>query len=357
MTDPQDEPLREHASSSVLRKVVITAVSGGVAYGVTTVANQEPTLSVTLSILIGGVALVIQFLADFENRLSQLEISQATHARRVEHRVQATFLKVNEATELFSLLEQSALKADVVTQLVRHSAEIKPSAPRLVRDLAHSELGRMSVFLKELSNGGEVTYDGEDRDWLLALARCAEQTIDAVSMTAIDADDSSLGGLWTSDLGRRYLGAQGEAAQREINPVKIRRLIVLERGLAADSIEVVRLCRKHTEVGIEVKILEPAHAPATIQTALFDFVVFDRVISYEVSTPPLRSDDGPTNIMNTRLVLHGSRVDNRVRDFERLWAAGQEVSTAHGATPSLPRPRGAAGADSSNYRDDHGTSR
>jgi hypothetical protein len=44
--------------SSVLRKVLITAFTGGVAYAITTVAQQDPTWSVTLSVLIGGVALV-----------------------------------------------------------------------------------------------------------------------------------------------------------------------------------------------------------------------------------------------------------------------------------------------------------
>lgn len=304
---------RDGNVSSVLRKVLITAVTGGVAYVITTVAQQDPTWSVTLSVLIGGVALVIQFLIEFEGRLQQLEASLRT-----------TFHKVNEATELFKLLEESALQADVVTQLVRNSAQIKPNLPSLVHDLAQSELGRISAFLKELSDGDAVTYDGEDRDWLLGLTRCVTKSISAVSMTTIDSGLSNMeGGLWSTDLGKRYLDEQGVATERR--GVQIRRLLVLDSGLSADADEVLRLCRKHQEVGVEVRTLEPGRAPASIRTALFDFVVFDDTISYEVNTGPVVADDGTPTIVNTRLVLQPARVASRARDFERLWTVGQPV--------------------------------
>lgn len=298
--------------SSVLRKVLITAVTGGIAYAITTVAQQDPTWSVTLSVLIGGVALVIQFLTDFEARLQHLETS-----------LEATFHKVNEATELFKLLEESALQADVVRQLVRNSAQIKPNLPSLVHDLAQSELGRLSAFLKELSDGDAVTYDGEDRDWLLALTHSVTRSISAVSMTTIDSGLSNMeGGFWSTDLGKRYLDEQGAATGRM---VQIRRLFVLDSGLSADAADVLRLCRKHQELGIEVRTLEPGRAKASIQNALFDFAVFDETISYEVSTGPVVADDGTRTIVSTRLVLQPTRVASRAKDFERLWAEGRPV--------------------------------
>lgn len=300
-------------NTSVLRKVLITAFTGGVAYAITTVAQQDPTWSVTLSVLIGGVALVIQFLIDFEGRLQQLETS-----------LQATFTKVNEATELFKLLEESALQADVVTQLVRNSAQIKPNLPSLVHDLAQNELSRISAFLKELGEGDLVTYDGEDRDWLLGLTRCVTKSISAVSMSTIDSGLSSMeGGLWSTDLGKRYLDEQGAATERR--GVQIRRLLVLDSGMSADAEEVLRLCRKHQEVGVEVRTLEPGRAPASIRTALFDFAVFDDTISYEVNTGPVVADDGTATIVSTRLVLQPARVASRARDFERLWTVGRPV--------------------------------
>ena len=299
--------------SSVLRKVLITAITGGIAYGITTVAQQDPTWSVTLSVLIGGVALVIQFLIDFEGRLQHLETS-----------LQVTFHKVNAATELFKLLEESALQADVVTQLVRNAAQIKPNLPSLVHDLAQGELSRVSAFLKELSDGDLVTYDGEDRDWLLGLTRSVTKSINAVSMTTIDSGLSNMeGGLWSTDLGKRYLDEQGTATGRR--GVQIRRLLVLDSGLSADADEVLRLCRKHQEVGVEVRTLEPGHAPAAIRTALFDFAVFDDTISYELNTGPVVADDGTPTIVSTRLVLQPARVASRARDFERLWTVGQPV--------------------------------
>lgn len=303
-------------NTSVLRKVLITAFTGGVAYAITTVAQQDPTWSVTLSVLIGGVALVIQFLIDFEGRLQQLETS-----------LQATFTKVNEATELFKLLEESALQADVVTQLVRNSAQIKPNLPSLVHDLAQNELSRLSAFLKELGEGDLVTYDGEDRDWLLGLTRCVTKSISAVSMSTIDSGLSSMeGGLWSTDLGKRYLDEQGAATERR--GVQIRRLLVLDSGMSADTEEVLRLCRKHQEVGVEVRTLEPGRAPASIRTALFDFAVFDDTISYEVNTGPVVADDGTATIVSTRLVLQPARVASRARDFERLWTVGRPVPPA-----------------------------
>ncbi len=315
-----DLPAPAAGTSSVIRKVVVTALSGGIAYAVTTVAQQDPAWSVTLSILIGGVALVIQFLMDFEERLTQLEHANAAHAARVERRLEDTFRTVNEATELFGLLEESALQGDVVTQLVKHSTQIKAGLPNLVHGLAESELVRTSVFLKELGDGDAATYDGEDRDWLLALARLAKRSISAMSMMAVDAAGQGPdSGLWTSDLGKRYLDAQSEARGRD---VAVRRLVVLDSTMHPDQPEVLRLCALHREAGVELRILEPAKARTSLQTALFDFVLFDEEVSYELTTGQWSSGEGGPIIVSTRLVLQPARVASRLRDFERAWEAG-----------------------------------
>jgi hypothetical protein len=67
-----------------------------------------------------------------------------------------------------------------------------------------------------VSRGGYVAYDGEDRDWLLGLTRHAQSSIDTTSLMAVDASGGGFGegGLWSSDLGRRYLEVQREAVQR-----------------------------------------------------------------------------------------------------------------------------------------------
>src|SRR5689334_24491194 len=50
-----------------------------------------------------------------------------------------------------------------------------PISSTLAHRLAQRELSRMSEFLKELGEGGEAIYDGEDRDWLLGLTYSAEK--------------------------------------------------------------------------------------------------------------------------------------------------------------------------------------
>jgi mannitol-specific phosphotransferase system IIBC component len=95
-------------TSSVLRKVGFTAAAGGIALAVQVAANQDLVLSVVLSVVVGGVSLIVQSLLVLEQRLAELEYEQGRHAGRVEARLDATFSTVNEATQLFSLLEQSA---------------------------------------------------------------------------------------------------------------------------------------------------------------------------------------------------------------------------------------------------------
>ena len=326
-----------HAGSrrnpSVLRKVGFTAAAGGIALAVQVAANQDPALSVVLSVVIGGVSLIVQFLLEFENRLAELEYEQGRHAGRVEARLDATFSTVNEATQLFSLLERSALQADTVTQLVRNSTLIKPGSPTLIYLLAQNELARMSHFLKELGDGAEVTYDGEDRDWLLALAHCAETSIDAVSMTTVDAGTGLEGGLWTTDLGKRYLDAQSEAIHKR--GVKIRRLLVLDQSIPMDSPAMRRLCRQHQQAGVAIRILTPHDVPISSQPSVFDYVLFDNAISYELTTGTWTTDEGVPIIVNTRLILQPTRLEKRVADFEKLWKAGRSI-------PELGSPEAAS---------------
>jgi hypothetical protein len=301
----------------VLKKVMITAVAGGVALAVQIAAKQDPALSIVLSVVIGGVSLIVQFLLEFENRLAQLEDAQAVHARSVDEKLNATFVTVNEATELFNLLEKSAVQAQLVTQLVRNSTLIKPGSPPLLYSLAQQELSRTSRFLKELGDGTVVTYDGEDRDWLLALAACVEETVDAISMTTVDAGAGFDRGLWSTDLGKRYLNAQSEAVQER--GVKIRRLLVLDQETELDSASLRQLCQRHLEAGIEVRLIEPRKVPVSLQTELFDYAIFDKSISYQLSSGTWTTEDGSPIIVGTRLILQEDELERRIKNFEKLW--------------------------------------
>jgi hypothetical protein len=320
--------------SPVLRRIVLTLVPSAIAYAVTTLFQQDQIWAIMLATFIGGVALVVQFLAEFDDRLRGVEIehagrvhaleeSQRRHAAEIESVVRHGFTKVNDATRLFSLVEASALRTEVVTQFVKHSTQIGP-APALIFDLAQAEIGRMSDFLREVATGGDVTYEGEDRDWLIGLTRHARSTIDATSLTTVDGGGTGYGdGLWTSDLGHRYLEVQRDAVQRG---VVIRRVFVLDRRVSAPDSGLQEICRIHRELGINVRILDPAALPTVGRNQLFDFILFDGSVSYEVSTGSRIEDTMSPIVVNTRLVLGEQRLRQRTARFAVLWEAAKEFT-------------------------------
>jgi hypothetical protein len=322
---------RRTSGPSILVKAMLTTVTAGLAYLITNLAQQPQIWSLTLSAFVGGVTLVIQFLIDFEGRLRIVEEHQRLHATRIERLVSEGFSRINEATELFGLVEASAFRTDVVTQLVRHSTQIDPGSPSLIYDFAQTEITRMSEFLKELSEGGDVSYDGEDRDWLLALARNARSTIDATSLSTSDPNGNGRvdEGLWSSDLGQRYLEAQRDAVDRG---VAIRRVFILDRPELAHDPNVRKVCLCQQEIGINVRILDPTAVPGKRRSSLLDFVVFDNVISYELVPASKIGVDIDTVIANTRLVLRPHRVAERIQGFKDLWAAAKTLE------PSATQP-------------------
>jgi hypothetical protein len=307
---------------SILRKVLVTTFTGGLAYLITDASQDELTWSISLSAFIGSVVLVIQFLIDFESRLGAVEEAHNRHAETMERLVNEGFTKISEATELFGLIEASPLGTEVVLQLVRHSVKIKPGTPSLVFDFAQAEITRMAEFMKELSDGAEVTYDGEDRDWLLALARNTRTTIDAISFSTWDGTKGVVDeGLWNSDLGQRYLEAQRDAVDRN---VVIRRLFILDTPGLSDDPEVLRACLAQREIGVHVRVLAPSDIPSKRRSQLLDFIIFDNVICYELTSAPRIGRETSTVIANTRLVLTPHRVAERSQGFKDLWGAAED---------------------------------
>jgi hypothetical protein len=311
----------------VIRRILIPLLTGGLAYLITkyliTDLTDQPQLWVRMiSIFIGGIALLVQFLLDFEKRLESVEEKQAAHSTEIQSMIKDGFARTNEVMELFQAVEASALQTDTVTQLVQHATQIKPGSPALVYGFAQSQIGRMSQFLKELSEGGEVSYDGEDRDWMLGLTTQSQHTIDATSLSTVDAGGSGFdGGLWTSDLGHRYLELQREAIHRG---VVIRRVFILDSSGQTRQEDFLRIYRQQRDLGIHTKVLDRSTIPPALKNLLFDFIVFDGVISYE-STPAARVEDTmkPT-IIKTNLALQPQRVRERMRRFEDLWVSAEE---------------------------------
>jgi hypothetical protein len=126
-------------------------------------------------------------------------------------------------------------------------------------------------------------------------------------------------GLWSTELGQRYLEAQKDAVYRR---VKIRRIFIFNRPDLRDEVELQEVIREHHDAGIIVRTLDPSTVGILRQPLLLDFIVFDSVLVYMSSTAmaSLNSDRRP-RIVSTRLVTNPARVSQDVARYEVLWEA------------------------------------
>lgn len=314
---------RRDLGARILRKVLVSLLLGGLAYLLTEVTGQPNIWSLTMSVFVGGVTLVVQFLMEFESRLARVEEAKARHSERIERMVADGFARISEATELFSRVEASAVRTDAVTQLVRHATMIQTGGPPLVPNLALAEIKRVSELLKGLSEGVGVTYEGEDRDWLLALTRLSDSTIDAISLTTVDGRGHGYtdGGFWSSDLGQRYLETQQDAVRRG---VRIRRVFIILHPADPNTFAgLTEACRLQQQVGVEARVLGRESIPGTVRDAMYDFVLFDEHVSYETAAASQIEDTARPTILNTRLELRPDRVTGRVQRFKLLWDSAE----------------------------------
>lgn len=328
MSKNYKDDLTQHGK--VTRKVLIALLSGGLAYFITNLSSQPQIWALTISTFISGVTMIVQLMNDFSNhlesfakKLTSLVEEQAVHSNKIESLIENGFARTNEANELFRAVEGSSLRTDVITQLVRHSTQIEPCSSPLVNGFAQSQISRTSQFLKELGEGGVVAHDGEDREWLLELTMQSQRTIDATSLSTVDAGVIGFhGGLWTSNFGQCYLDLQREAIRRG---VLIRRIFVFDGFGQPEDSDFLLIYRQQCDLGIQARVLDRSTIPHAVRNALFDFIVFDDAISYEV-TPASRVEDNmhPT-IVKTHLALQSQRVGERIRRFEDLWSGAKEL--------------------------------
>jgi hypothetical protein len=255
-----------------------------------------------------GFALVL-FIIDTEIRLS------AINARMAEG-----FAKIGRSAEMSSVTERSVLDGALVMDLLQTATQIDERVNPLLRRLARRELDRVTAFVRQLPIGSEITYQGEDREWLLGLTQEAERSIDAISLSTVDAGVAGLdGGLWTSDLGIRYLELQREAIARK---VRIRRVFVFENAEMARDPTLQEITQRQRDVGVEVRMLDHLLIPHWMQSMIFDFIVFDGEVTYE-TTPAAQFAVGETrpSILRTLLAPVPARVRELEGQFEQLWEA------------------------------------
>jgi hypothetical protein len=322
-------PIPPDAGSTKLPlKVFVSLSLFAITYLLTTVltetaTNTDVVVGLGASLFVAGVAFIVQFLYDLEKRLARMEQEYSRHATVNEQRINEGFEKINEATKLFSLVEASALRTDEVTKLVSRAVQIKPS-PELIFDLAQHEIARLSDLLKTLGNEGDATYEGEDRDWMLALTRSVTSTLDATSTTVdVGGHDFLDGSLWQSDLGQRYLEAQRDAIRRG---VRVRRIFILDHPELRDDLNFRKVVSMQDDIGIEVRAMDPTLMPGQFIPPVFDLIIFDGVVSYQ-ATPTARVNHlSRQNIASTQLITTQASVRSNIDRFNALWQVATPIT-------------------------------
>lgn len=310
---------------------------GAISFPFTQLLFPELPGQITMAAAFGGFVLLVQFLVDFENRLEKVERQLVSSVDEMRKSVDEGFAKVNSATALLAQVETAGLRTLAVTQLMQHAGQISPHTPPLVAMLAEAELDRVSEFLRGLAKQ-EANYDGEDHAWLLELTNCANRSIDAISLPEVDAAGNSLHSFWESPLGRQYLDCQRKAVQRGI---RVRRVFVTDYDKLRGDPVLQHICRTQAEVGIEVRLLYPTSAPRVLQGYLFDFIVFDNTLSYEVTAAAHVEQGESPMILNTRLVMRTDLVAERIDRYRNIWDSAvpwsdPELETREPVSIALP---------------------
>jgi len=145
-------------------------------------------------------------------------------------------------------------------------------------------------------------------------------------------------GLWMSDLGVRYLELQRQAIDRGVS---IRRVFVFDdEDRARDEVS-LRIVQTQRDVGIYVRILDFQLIPEWLHRMIFEYVLFDEEISYELTPGTAFNYNrcGPISF-RTSLVPTPSRVKDMKVRFDQLWAAADPEGQIGGGSgvdgPSTP---------------------
>lgn len=314
----------------VVRKTLLTVGFGAVSLGVALkLGDANAVQAVTIAVIIGSAALMVDFLREFEQRLHDLgrdgreafERSASAldaAAERIRSDVDRRFAQLTTVPEAFGLQPLDRARAADLVQVVQNAYAFEHRSSPLANSFVRAEAQRFSLLLNQLRSG-EGTYDGEDRDWLLTLTRSCARTLDATSLTTTDAGGrfKFTGGFWESDLGLHYLERQADAVNRGVS---VRRIFILENTELTGHESYRQTCTRQRDLGFDIRYLTPDMISVSLHNKLDDFIVFDNEISYEV-VPSLAPGDARPVISKTHLLLTRTLVAERVRQFAKLWDA------------------------------------
>jgi hypothetical protein len=288
----------------LLVKIVVTAVAVGLTYLLTETVGQPRIWQLTMSVFVGGIVLVTQFLITLAD-----DFGHSTLLIR----------RMNEAATTLAETEK-VLGGDGLTRLVKVTGTLDQRDDFLLR-FAQQQIGEMTDLFEGLRSG-RAAHEGENPDWLLGLTDTARVSIDATSLTSFDTTGPGKGYVdegpfWQGELGRRYLLRQQAAIERG---VRIRRLFVLVDG-EADPARLVPLLKPHRDIHVETRVLPRERIPPLRRSDLADFIIFDQRISYEFETAKV-AGDGANPFTDVALIVGTKHLVRRRQVFEELWAAG-----------------------------------
>lgn len=265
-------------------------------------------------------ALALTGLVTLGFMLVLLVIDSETRLTELDDRVADGFAKINKSGELLDLMERSVLDTTLLSDFLETAAGVISGVSPLLQRLTRREIERLTRFMRQLPVCSEIAYDGEDREWLLGLTEEARQSINAISLSTVDAGLRGFdGGLWTSDLGTRYLELQRDAISRQVS---IRRIFVFENEHLARDETFLKITQMQRDVGVNVRMLDHQLIPEWLRAMIFDFIIFDGALSYEM-TPATTFNAGQTRpaIVRTLLAPMAPRVRDLESQFEQLWEA------------------------------------
>lgn len=324
----------------ILRKTIIAVVSGGLSLGCAlVVSNASIVAALTISIVISGVALVVDYLIEVEATLKSIEaesqrsISEVaaglvTENERVVRQVEEAHAKLFEyienhlsllmsIPELFNLQRKRPSTAQSMVKVVRDAYTYERQASPLATKFLEKKTTDFANLLRGL-RAGYAAYKGEDFDWMMTLTHACERTIDATSSTATDSGGRQhyAGGFWDSNQGLLYMEAQKQAV--EDRRVRVRRLFILEYAEHSADPFFTQLCERQQRAGFDIRYLTRDMCRPELLNQLDDFVIFDNELSYETVPTPTPGEDRPT-ISRTEVAVDRDHVGRRVRQFASLW--------------------------------------
>lgn len=311
----------------VLLKTLVTFGVATIAYVITNLINQsqDELWKLAVSIVIGGAALIVQYMIDFERRLASVEHGQRAqsgdirevldaHHREMKDMVQEKFQLVGDVTKLFSELERSGMGTEQVRRLVESATLLGDQGPEIARAFARGEMDRLSVFVEDLANM-VVGWQGDPNEQLVRLTSHATRSIDATSTFEDVA-------YWDTTDAQDYLKVQRNAIERR--GVKVRRLfIVTHPGEVNDKL--LQICQFQRRLGIEARVAVLSLLPLGVgRGGRRDFMIFDGELYFEMHSDLAQEES------RSELNARGSRVNEQMARFNELWDASPPD------LPSLP---------------------